>query len=162
MSTVKENQPHYLDLLNEITSGERRAGVFLKAWADKSQDPQLKACLNFVARRETSHYEIFRRRVEELGCTWEDNDDPNYHERLLMNCSELPDIEKLRYSQARQRRQREQQRGPTRGEKIDAAIADETVDQSTRSLLKWFAEVEAESGSMLRKEYERIEAEAGI
>ncbi len=160
--TSQQTSPHYMDLLNEIVSGERRAGVVLKAWADKTQDSSLKACLDFVAKRETSHYDIFRRRVEELNCTWEDNDDPGYHERLLVNCSDIPDIEKLKYSQARQKRQRAAAQGPSRGQKIDAAIADESVDQLTRSLLKWFAEVEADSGVLLGKEYARLEAENGV
>ncbi len=160
MTAEKGTKLHYMELLNEITSGERRAGVTLKAWADKCQDPSLKSCLEFVAKRETSHYDIFRRRQEELGGTWEDTDDPTFHERLLVNLSELPDIEKLRYSQARQRRNQEQQQGPTRGQKIDAAIADETVDQLTRDLLKWFAGVEADTGELLRKEYALLEAEA--
>jgi Mn-containing catalase len=160
MATDTETKPHYLDLLQEIAPGERRAGVLLKAWADKSQDPGLKECLNFVARRETSHYHIFRRRLEELGGTYEENDDPSFTERLLVNCSDMPDIEKIRYGQARQQRQRQQQQGPTRGEKIDAAIADESVDQITRDLLTWFAKVEADSGTALRKAYARVEAEA--
>ena len=159
MTAEKGTKLHYMDLLNEITSGERRAGVTFKAWTDKCQDSSLKACLDFVAKRETSHYEIFRRRMEELGGTWEDTDDPTFHERLLVNLSDLPHIEKLRYSQGRQKRNREQQ-GPTRGEKIDAAIADEAVDQITRDLLKWFAGVEADTGDLLRKEYARLEAEA--
>ena len=160
MTTNQNAKLHYMDLLNEITSGERRAGVTLKAWAEKCQDPSLKSCLDFAANRETSHYEIFRRRQEELGGTWEDTDDSKFHERLLVNLSELPDIEKLRYSQARQKRNRGQQQGPTRGQKIDAAIADETVDQLTRDLLKWFAGVEADTGVLLGKEYARLEAES--
>lgn len=160
MATDNETRPQYLDLLNEIFPGERRAGVLLKAWADKTQEPGLKACLTLVAKRETSHYHIFKRRIEELGYTPEENEDPSFYERLLVNCSDMPDLEKIRYGQARQQRQRQQQQGPTRGEKIDVAIADETVDQLTRSLLKWFAEVEADSGALLRKEYARIEAEA--
>ena len=60
----------------------------------------------------------------------------------------------------RQRRNREQQQGPTRGQKIDAAIADETVDQLTRDLLKWFAGVEADTGVFINKEFARVEAES--
>jgi rubrerythrin len=158
MATLQETpELHYLPLLNEIVAGERRAGVFLKAWADKTPDSALKACLQMVARRETSHYHIFKRRIEELSATVEEQDDSGFHERLLVNCSDMPDIEKIRYGQAKQRQQHQ---SPTRAEKIEAAIADETVDPLTRSLLKWFAEVEADSGARLRQEYARIEAEA--
>jgi hypothetical protein len=157
MATDPETKPHYLDLLHEIAPGEKRAGVFLKAWADKTPDPELKACLNLVARRETSHYHIFKRRIEELGYSLEEQEDPDFHARLQVNGSDRPDIEKIRDGQVRQ--QRQQQR-PTRAEKIEAAIADETVDPLTRSLLRWFADVEADSGARLRQEYARIEAEA--
>lgn len=157
MTTAQQERLNYLDLLNEIAPGERRAGVFLKAWADKTQDPELQAALNLVARRETSHYHIFKRRIEELGYALEEQEDPGFHERLLVNCSDMPDIEKIRYGQARQR----QQQGPSRAERINAAIADETVDPLTRSLLRWFADVETDSGALLRQVYARIEVEAG-
>jgi len=35
------------------------------------------------------------------------------------------------------------------------------VDPLTRSLLRWFSDVEADSGSSLRGIYDSIEAEAG-
>ena len=35
-------------------------------------------------------------------------------------------------------------------DRSEAAIADETVDRLTRSLLRWFAEVDADSGARLR------------
>jgi hypothetical protein len=37
-------------------------------------------------------------------------------------------------------------------------MTDERVDPLTRSLLRWFAEVEADSGARLRAVYEHIEA----
>ena len=46
--------PHYLELLNTIASGERRAGVYLQAWADITPDAELRACLSMVADREES------------------------------------------------------------------------------------------------------------
>ena len=151
-----QTKPHYLDLLNDITSGERRAGVLLQAWADKTTDAGLKECLTFVANRETSHFRIFKRRIEELGYQREDNDDPAYHERLVINCSDIPDVEKIRFSAAKQR----QRQGPPIRDRYEAAMADETVDPLTRSLLRWFSEVEADSGSKLRPAYDRVEAAA--
>ena len=63
------DQPEYLDLLNDIRLQEHRAGVYLKAWADKTGHPGLKACLSVVAERETSHGDIFDRRIRELGAS---------------------------------------------------------------------------------------------
>jgi len=157
MTTAKTTTLHYLELLNTIASGERRAGIFLQAWADTTSDPELQACLSMVANRETSHYHIFKRRIAELGYAWTDNQDPDFAERLTVSGSALPDVEKIRWGKARQA----QRRGPTIRDRYEAAIADETVDPLTRSLLRWFAEVEADSGARLRAIYDRIEAQAG-
>ena len=150
MATPNTTTQHYLELLNNIASGERRAGVFLQVWADTTPDPELRACLSMVAHRETSHYHIFKRRIEELGYSWTDNQDPDFEERLKVNGSELPDAEKIRWSKAKQA----QRRGPTIRDRYEAAIADETVDPLTRSLLRWFADVEADSGARLRAIYD--------
>ncbi len=147
--------PHYLELLNTIASGERRAGVFLNAWANTTPDPALQACLSMVAHRETSHYHIFKRRIEELGYAWTDNQDPDFEERLKVSGSALSDAEKIRWGKDRQA----QRQGPTMRDRYDAAIADETVDPLTRSLLRWFSDVEADSGARLRAIYDRIEAQ---
>jgi rubrerythrin len=153
MTTPQTTAPPYLELLNTIASGERRAGVFLQAWADTTPDPELRACLSMVANRETSHYQIFKRRLEELGATWTETPDPDFEARLQVNGSSMPDAEKIRWAKARQA----QRQGPTIRERYEAAMADETVDPLTRALLRWFAEVEADSGARLRALYDRIE-----
>jgi hypothetical protein len=56
-----------LELLNTICLAESRAGIYLNAWADQTATPESKACLVRVAARETSHYEVFKRRIEELA-----------------------------------------------------------------------------------------------
>jgi Mn-containing catalase len=157
MTTHPTTAPHYLELLNMIASGERRAGVYLQAWADTTPDPELRACLSMIADRETSHYHIFKRRIAELGYTWTETQDPDFTERLTMSDSDRSDVEKIRWGKAKQA----QRQGPTIRERYETAIADETVDPLTRSLLRWFADVEADSGARLRAIYARIEAQAG-
>ena len=51
-----------------------------------------------VANRETSHYHIFKRRIEELGYSWTDNQDPDFEERLKVSSSNMPDAEKIRWA----------------------------------------------------------------
>ena len=157
MTTDKETKPHYLNLLNDIASGERRAGIYLQAWADCTRDSELKDCLSLVARRETSHYDVFKRRIQELGYTWMDDETSDLEERLQVSVSDMPDVEKIRWGKAKQA----QRQGPTIRERFEAAIADDTVDSLTRSLLRWFSDVETDSSERLRAIYERIEAEAG-
>ena len=156
MATDNVTEPHYLELLNDIASGERRAGIHLAAWATKTQNPGLKSCLSLVADREMSHYHIFKRRILELGHSWIENDAPEFEERLKVSSSDMPDIEKIRWGKAQQARRQ----GPAIRERYEAAIADETVDPLTRSLLRWFSDVEADSGSLLRRVYDGIETEA--
>ena len=156
MATDHGTELHYIELLNDIASGERQHGIYIQAWADKTQDPELKSCLSLVADRETSHYHIFKRRISELGHSWEENDAPDFEERLRVSRSDMPDIEKIRWGKAQQA----QRQGPAIRERYEAAIADETVDPLTRSLLRWFSDVEADSGSLLRQAYEAIETEA--
>jgi Mn-containing catalase len=93
MATDHTTELHYLALLNTIASGERRAGVYLQAWADTTSDPELRACLSMVAQRETSHYHIFKRRIAELGYSWTETPDPDFEERLQVSGSALPDVE---------------------------------------------------------------------
>ena len=40
----------YLGLLNAISIAERNSGVYLKAWADMTADPEPKRALTLVAR----------------------------------------------------------------------------------------------------------------
>ena len=73
-----------------------------------------------------------------------------------MSSSDMPDVEKIRWGKTQQA----QRLGPTIRERYEAAIADESVDPLTRSLLRWFSDVEADSGSLLRLAYDGIEGEA--
>ena len=60
-------KPSYLGLLNAISLAESEAGVYLEAWANATDDEELASTLRFVAARETSHGELFCRRLCELG-----------------------------------------------------------------------------------------------
>jgi len=146
-----------VELLNTICLAEGRAGTYLKAWADKTATPELKACLALVAARETSHYEVFKRRIEELGDTVQEQEDPDFQERLRVLGSDMADIEKIRWQRASQQRQQR----PTLRERYEAAITDETIDPLTCSLLRWFADEEADSRRLLAEAYASLEAKIG-
>ena len=150
------DKPEYIDLLNDIRLQEHRAGVYLKAWADKTGHPGLKACLSLVAERETSHGDIFDRRIRELGGTPEDKDDAMFAERLRVAGSDMTDKEKIVWMREAQSRVTL----PTVRQRYEAASVDESVDQLTRSLIKWFTEVEDDSGASMRAVYAEIESAA--
>lgn len=153
MTQTKTRKPAYLDLLNAICLQEGRAGVFLKAWAAKTPDPDLKECLNFVAAREDSHYHIFKRRIQELGYQLKEASDPMAAERLAVTGSGVSDAEKIRWLKEAGAKQPK----PTVQERYEAAIDDESVDPLTRSLLRWFADVEADSRGLIMESYARVQ-----
>ena len=156
MAQTKVQKPEYVELLNRIQLGEAGAGVFLKAWAQKTQDPGLKSCLNFVAARETSHAQIFKRRIKELGYAVVGKEDPDFAERLKIARSDMPDAEKItRLKEVGQR-----QAKPTVRDRYEAAMDDEAVDPLTRSLLRWFADVEADSRDLIGETYARFEGKS--
>jgi hypothetical protein len=152
-------RPAYLGLLNAISIGERNAGVYLKAWADLTPDPELRRVLALVAARETTHGEVFRQRIERLGFSVRDKDDPGLRDRLTVyGDAGLSDAEKIRAFP----------RGPAWEERIDAIfstidahVADESVDALTRDTLRWYVHEERDSRDLLRAAYGRVEGGAG-
>ena len=150
---MADSKPEYIELLNTIQLQEAGAGIFLTAWAEKTSDPGLKHCLSFVAAREFSHGDIFKRRLEELGHEVEGTEAPTLAERLKVLGSDVSDAEKIKFLRDAQQSQPK----PTVREMYVAAAHDPKVDPLTRSLLSWFADVEADSGAMMAETYTTVE-----
>ena len=148
------SKPGYIDLLNDIRLQENRAGVYLEAWANKTPNEDLKECLSFVAAREYSHGDIFQRRVKELGFPNEEIVDPEFDEKVRVVTSEISDAEKIAWL----KESRLRQSSPTVRERYETAMEDESVDPLTRSLLRWFTDVENDSGERMSKVYSQIES----
>ena len=146
-------KPQYIDLLNDIRLQERRAGVYLEAWANKTANKDLKECLSFVAAREYSHGDIFERRVKELGFATAEIEDPEFDERVRIVSSDISDAEKIAWL----KESRLKQPTPSVRERYEAATEDESVDPLTRSLLRWFTDVEDDSVEQMGKVYAQIE-----
>lgn len=147
-----------LDLLNRISLAESRAGVYLKAWADVTADPDLRQAVAFVAGRETAHGEVFRQLIERLGSCVQEREDPKFTERVrIYGDPTVSDAEKIRYGRY----------GRAEGEiekffaSIDGHVNDESVDALTRDTLRWYVHEERDSGALLREVYARVEAKAG-
>jgi hypothetical protein len=49
------NKPAYLGLLGAIAIGEGRAHIYLRAWAEKIDDPDVRRVIETVAIREGEH-----------------------------------------------------------------------------------------------------------
>ncbi len=147
------SKPEYVDLLNDIRLQENRAGVYLEAWANKTENKDLKECLSFVAAREYSHGDIFERRVKELGFDNKEIEDPEFEEKVRVVSSDISDAEKIAWL----KESRLRMATPSVRERYEAATVDESVDGLTRSLLRWFTDVENDSVVSMNKVYAEIE-----
>ena len=147
------SKPEYINLLNDIRLQENRAGVYLEAWANKTDNKDLKECLSFVAAREYSHGDIFDRRVKELGFDTQEIEDPDFEEKVRVVTSDISDAEKIAWLKEARLRM------PTPGvrQRYEAATVDESVDPLTRSLLRWFTDVEDDSVVRMGEVYAEIE-----
>jgi rubrerythrin len=147
------SKPEYIDLLNEIRLQENRAGVYLEAWANKTDNKDLKECLSLVAAREYSHGDIFDRRVKELGFDTQEIVDPDFEEKVRVVTSDISDSEKIAWLKEARLRM------PTPGvrQRYEAATVDESVDPLTRSLLRWFTDVEDDSVVRMGEVYAELE-----
>jgi hypothetical protein len=147
-------KPRYLGLLNAISLAEAEAGVYLEAWANATDDTELAETLRLVAARETSHGELFCRRLCELGYTLLPKVDPKAAARLARYANpKISDCEKV---------------GPERAEPGDtfadirANIAAGAYDAMTCNMLQWYINEEGDSGRRLRDAYAKVRAKAGM
>ena len=153
-TTATAEKPSYLGLLNAISLAETEAGHYLTAWANATDDADLADTLRFVAARETSHGELFCRRLCELGYDLLPKADPKAATRLARYANpKVSDCEKV---------------GPERAESGDtfadirAAIASGVYDTMTCNMLQWYINEEDDSGARLRTAYAKVRAKAGM
>ena len=154
-ATQTAEKPSYLGLLNAISLAETEAGHYLTAWANATDDEELASTLRFVAARETSHGELFCRRLCELGYDLLPKADPKAAARLARYANpKISDCEKV---------------GPEREDTgaepfgdIRKAIADGVYDEMTCNMLQWYINEELDSGRRLNAVYAKVRAKAGM
>jgi hypothetical protein len=152
METATKTKPSYLGLLNAISLAESGAGVYLEAWANATSDEDLACCLRLVAARETSHGQVFCRRIEELGFSLLQRPDPGAADRVArFGNPKISDLEKIG-------EEREEQ--DPFGD-IDRQIADGIFDPLTEKLMVWYVAEERDSGQLLREAYAKVRGSAG-
>ena len=145
-------KPAYLGLLNAISLAETHAGFYLRAWADATPDDDLAATLRLVAARETSHGDLFCRRLCELGYELRHKPDPKAAERLARYANpKISDCEKVG-------EEREEAGDPFR--EINEQLADGAFDPMTANMLTWYIGEEKDSAKRLRTAYAKVRAMA--
>lgn len=158
--TATQTEPAYLRLLSLISTAESHAGVYLNAWAKVTPDPELREALTFVAGRESSHGEVFRQRIQRLGCSLQEPEGEQEkfaEQQRVYGDPATSDLEKIRYGLAALEPGKLDPEFYT----IDDRINDESVDLLTRDTLRWYIHEERDSGEVLRPVYERLTAASG-
>ncbi|HEX5263285.1 MAG TPA: hypothetical protein VFW13_07150 [Phenylobacterium sp.] len=154
-ATQTGEKPSYLGLLNAISLAETEAGHYLTAWANATDDQELAATLRFVAARETSHGELFCRRLSELGYDLRQKADPKAAERLARYANpKISDCEKVGPER--------ENTGPEPFGDIRKAIADGVYDDMTCNMLQWYINEEIDSGRRLNAVYAKVRERAGM
>jgi hypothetical protein len=131
----------YIDQLNRIAMAETSAGRYLGAWADVTENPDLACTLRLVAARETSHGEVFRRRIAELGGEICCEPDREGAAKLAFYANpKISDVEKLSPVA---------EGGDPFGP-ITRSIAEGEYDPMTANLMTWYIAEERDTISRLR------------
>jgi ferritin len=153
MEAATVAKPKYLGLLNAISNAESAAGVYLTAWADVTPDPDLACTLRLVAARESSHGDVFCRRIAELGFELRKKSDPKGYEILAKLANpNISDLEKIG--------DREDRDTDPFGD-IRRRIAEGEFDPMTANLMTWYIAEEIDSGRRLREAYDCVREKAG-
>ena len=151
--TPTQSKPSFLGTLNAISLAEAGAGVYLEAWANATTDEDLACSLRFVAARETSHGDLFCRRIGELGFELMQKPDPGAAQRLAKYANpKVSDIEKIGP---------EREEGADPFKDIEGQLEDGIYDPLTAKLMTWYIAEERDSGTMLREAYACARAKAG-
>ncbi len=148
------DKPKYLGLLNAIALGEGRAHTYLRAWVDKTDDPDVRRVLETVAIREGEHALAFEKRICELGYSLRQREDENLEKSLALVTSDRSDLEKF---------EKLGLGGSGRGDGADPfskMFEDTTIDIQTGELLGRYIAEERDSGRLLRACYEQLRARA--
>lgn len=147
-SASTTEKPSYLGLLNAISLGESAAGVALEAWARATPNEELASVLRLVAARETSHGEVFRRRLCELGYSLRPKSDPRAAEQLAKLADpNISDLDKI---------PRRREEGPDPFAEIRRRMAEGDFDPMTVNLMNWYIAEEKDSEKRLRDAYEAV------
>lgn len=92
------DKPTYLGLLNAVALAEARAHRYLTAWIAVTPDPRVRDVLTTVSWREGEHGMSFAKRIDELGFTLKQKDDPGADEDLAVaGSTELTDVQKMEH-----------------------------------------------------------------
>ena len=149
------DKPSYLGLLNAISLGEGNAHRYLRAWAEKISDPDVRDVIQTVAIREGEHALAFEKRLCELGYSLREKPDPNSDRAMEIVTSDRSDLEKFEALGL----------GGSGGgggeDPFGRMFEDTTIDIQTGELLGRYIAEERDSGRRLRACYQVLKEREG-
>ncbi len=150
------DKPSYLGLLNAISLGEGNAHRYLRAWAEKISDPDVRDVIQTVAIREGEHALAFEKRLCELGYSLREKPDPNSDRAMEIVTSDRSDLEKFEALGL----------GGSGGgggeDPFGRMFEDTTIDIQTGELLGRYIAEERDSGRRLRACYQVLKEREGV
>ena len=90
-----ETAPSYVGMLNNISQAETRAFAYLSEWAKVTPRDDVRAILECIAMREGEHGMSFAKRLNELGYSLVETDDPDFERRMQIARSDMSDLQKM-------------------------------------------------------------------
>ena len=148
------DKPSYLGLLNAIAVGESRAHCYLDVWINTCTNPDVKSVLAKVSAREGEHGKSFAKRLNELGYSVREKDDPRFAKQMQIagaDCSDLEKMEALGLGRLDTR---------DKPDIFDDVFKDHSIDIATGELLGRYIAEERDSARLLRSCYEQLKASA--
>ena len=148
------NKPSYLGLLNAIAVAEAQAHEYLHVWADATPSEDVRQVLLTVAAREGEHGMSFAKRINELGYSVREKDDPRFAKQMEIadaDCSDLEKFEALGVGRL------------DSGDKpdfFDDIFKDHSIDIATGALMGRYIAEERDSGRLLRCCHEQLKSRA--
>ena len=125
------------------------------AWADTTSSDDVRCVLLTVAAREGEHGMSFAKRINELGYSVREKDDPGFAKRMRVAGSDRTDLEKMEKLGLNRLDTGE---GP---DVFDDVFKNHSIDIRTGELLGRYIAEERDSARMLRCCYEQLKARAG-
>ena len=138
--------PTYLGLLNSVVINESANAQLFGAWAAHTTDPATQAVLHTVALREAEHAVSFAKRIDELGFSVVERDDPALADRISVATSDIADHEKFEQLGY----------GAPRPDVFGGMFADVTIDIETGALLGRFIAEERDSARRIDAAYAEL------
>jgi len=150
------DKPRYLGLLNAVSVAESRAHAYLNCWIATTTNADVKAVLATVAAREGEHGMSFAKRINELGYSVREKEDPGFEKRMAIAASTtLTDLEKMEKLGLNRLDSGDQP------DVFDDFFNDHTIDIATGELLGRYIAEERDSARLLRSCYEQLKAASG-